>query len=103
MGFVFNKVPFFHVRSNETFTWEGAFESKSSQMKGFAHTKGGNANGQLQLPGNQLLNSFIIRCHDSNRFRPAKGKHNTAEVLNQGLFSFALMNLTVVISLNVSS
>ncbi|OMO60522.1 Transcription factor, SBP-box [Corchorus capsularis] len=85
LGFVWNKVPFLHARSNETFTWEGTFDPKSSQMKGFAPTKGGNVNGQIQLPGNQLLNSITMRCHDSNRFLPAKGKHNTAEVLNQGV------------------
>ncbi|XVE92114.1 hypothetical protein REPUB_Repub01dG0069300 [Reevesia pubescens] len=85
MSFVWNKVPFLHARPNESFTWEGAFNSKSSQMKGYTPTKVGNVNGQLQLPGNQPLNSNTMRCHDSNRFLPAKGKHNTAEVLNQGV------------------
>ncbi|XVF02769.1 hypothetical protein REPUB_Repub04eG0202500 [Reevesia pubescens] len=86
MNFVWNKVPFLHnARPNKTFTWEGTFDSKSSQMKGYTPSKVGNVNGQLQLPGNQLLNSITMCCHDSNRFLPAKGKHNTAEVLNQGV------------------
>ncbi|XP_022776332.1 squamosa promoter-binding-like protein 2 [Durio zibethinus] len=86
MSFVWNKVPFLHnARPNENFTWEGTFDSKSSQMKGYTPTKAGNVNGQLQLPGNQLLNSITMRCHDSNRLLPSKGKHNTAEVLNQGV------------------
>ncbi|KAK6252772.1 hypothetical protein QUC31_014492 [Theobroma cacao] len=85
MGFVWNKVPFLHARPNEGFTWEGTFDSKSSHMKGFTPTKVGNDNGQLQLPGNQLLNSITMRCQDSNRFLPTKGKDNTAEVLNQGV------------------
>ncbi|XWS63872.1 hypothetical protein CRYUN_Cryun06bG0138900 [Craigia yunnanensis] len=86
MSFVWNKVPFLHnARPNENFTWEGTFDSKPSQMKGYTPTKVGSVNGQLQLPGNQLLNSITVRCHDSNRFLPAKGKHYTAEVLNQGV------------------
>ncbi|PPD69641.1 hypothetical protein GOBAR_DD33480 [Gossypium barbadense] len=84
MSFVWNKVPFLHnARPNENFTWEGTFVSKSSETKGYAPTKAGNANGQLQLPGNQLLNSMTSRCYDSNRFLPVKGKQNTVEVLNQ--------------------
>ncbi|XVE85340.1 hypothetical protein DITRI_Ditri17bG0083500 [Diplodiscus trichospermus] len=83
-GFVWNKVPFLHTRPNENFIWEGAFDSKSPQLKGYTPTKVGNVNGQ-QLPGNQLLNSITMRCNDSNRLVPAKGKHSTAEVLNQGI------------------
>ncbi|PPS06078.1 hypothetical protein GOBAR_AA14566 [Gossypium barbadense] len=85
MSFVWNKVPFLHnARPNENFSWEGTFVSKSSETKGYALTKAGNVNGQLQLPGNQLLNSMTSRCYDSNRF-PVKGKQNTVEVLNQGV------------------
>lgn len=86
MGFVWNKASFLHARPNENFTWEGTFDFRSPQLKGYATTKVGNVNGQLQLPGNQLLNPITMQCHDSNRFLPAKGKHSTAEVLNQGLF-----------------
>ncbi|XWS69269.1 hypothetical protein CRYUN_Cryun04dG0164300 [Craigia yunnanensis] len=90
MSFVWNKVPFLHnARPNDNFTWEGTFDSKSSEMKGYTPTKVGIVNGQLQLPGNQLLNSITMQCHDSNRVLPTKGKHNTAEVLNQGLFCFS--------------
>ncbi|KAA3483237.1 squamosa promoter-binding-like protein 2 [Gossypium australe] len=86
MSFVWNKVPFLHnARPNENFTWEGTFVSKSSETKGYAPTKAGNVNGQLQLPGNQLLNSMTSRCYHSNRFLPVKGKQNTVEVLNQGV------------------
>ncbi|KAH1098095.1 hypothetical protein J1N35_015016 [Gossypium stocksii] len=86
MSFVWNKVPFLHnARPNENFTWEGTFVSKSSETKGYAPTKAGNVNGQLQLPGNQLLNSMTSRCYDSNRFLPVKGKQTTVEVLNQGV------------------
>ncbi|KAK8529288.1 hypothetical protein V6N13_102223 [Hibiscus sabdariffa] len=77
MSFSWNKVPFIHnARCNEKFTYEGAFDSKSYQLKGYAPTKTGNVNGQLQLPGNQQLNSITTRCHDSS---------STAEVLNQGI------------------
>ncbi|XVF85283.1 hypothetical protein PTKIN_Ptkin17bG0105000 [Pterospermum kingtungense] len=86
MGFVWNKVPFLNASSSENFTWQGTFDSRSPQLKGYATTKVGNVNGQLQLPANQLLNSITTQYHDSNRFLPAKGKHSTAEVLNQGLF-----------------
>ncbi|XVE74767.1 hypothetical protein DITRI_Ditri12bG0044400 [Diplodiscus trichospermus] len=85
-SFLWNKVPFLHnAIPNEDFTWEGTFESKFSQMKGYTSTKVGNVNGQLELPGNQLLNSITMRCHDSNRFLPAKDKYATAEVPNQGV------------------
>lgn len=90
MSFVWNKVPFIHhARRNENFTWESTFDSKSSETKGYASTKAGNVIGQLQLPGNQLLNSMTSQCYDSNRFLPVKGKQNTAEVLNQGSFCFS--------------
>ncbi|XWS34550.1 hypothetical protein CRYUN_Cryun21dG0048400 [Craigia yunnanensis] len=85
MGFVWNKAPFLHARPHENFTWEGTFDSNSPQLKGYTPAKVGNVNGQLQLPGNQQLNSITMRCHDSNRFMPAQGKHSTAEVLNQGV------------------
>ncbi|KAK8526306.1 hypothetical protein V6N12_020784 [Hibiscus sabdariffa] len=71
MSFAWNKVPFIHdARCNEKFTYGGAFDSKSYQLKGYAPTKTGNVNGQLQL------NSITTRCHDSS---------STAEVLNQGI------------------
>ncbi|GMI75127.1 squamosa promoter binding protein-like 2 [Hibiscus trionum] len=77
MSFAWDKVPFIHnARPNETFTWEGTFDSRSSQLKGYAPTKAGNVNGQLQLPGNQPLNSITTRCH---------GSSSTAEVLNRGI------------------
>lgn len=86
MSFIRNKVPFLHyARPNEIFTWEGTFDSKSSQMKGYTSTKVGNVNGQPNLPGNQLLNSITMRCHDSNGFQPTKGKQSTDDILNQGL------------------
>ncbi|KAH1122570.1 hypothetical protein J1N35_005730 [Gossypium stocksii] len=86
MSFIWNKVPFLHnARPNEIFTWEGTFDSKSSQMKGYTATKVGNVNGQPNLPGNQLLNSITMRCHDSNGFLPTKGKQSTDDILNQGV------------------
>ncbi|XWS22770.1 hypothetical protein CRYUN_Cryun29cG0065000 [Craigia yunnanensis] len=85
IGFVWNKVPYNHARPNEKFTWESTFDSKTPQLKGYTPTKVGNVNGQLQLPGNPLLNSITMRCHDPNRFLPSKGKYSAAEVLNQGV------------------
>ncbi|KAL1120692.1 hypothetical protein V6Z11_D01G181900 [Gossypium hirsutum] len=86
MSFIWNKVPFLHnARPNEIFTWEGTFDSKSSQMKGYTPTKVGNVNGQPNLPGNQLLNSITMRCHDSNGFLPSKGKQSIDDILNQSL------------------
>ncbi|XP_022733083.1 squamosa promoter-binding-like protein 2 isoform X2 [Durio zibethinus] len=85
VGFVWNKVPFLHARPNEDFTWEGTSDFKSPQFKGYTPAKVGNVNGQLQLPGNQLLNSITMQCHDSNTCLPAKGKHSTTAVLNQGV------------------
>ncbi|XVF43699.1 hypothetical protein PTKIN_Ptkin02bG0061600 [Pterospermum kingtungense] len=86
MSFAWNKVPFLHnARPDENFIWEGTFDSKSSQMKGYTPTKVGNVNGQLKLPGNLIWNSNTMRCHDFSRFLPSKVKHSTAEVPNQGL------------------
>ncbi|KAE8719665.1 Ran BP2/NZF zinc finger-like superfamily protein isoform 1 [Hibiscus syriacus] len=77
MSFAWNKVPFIHnARRNENFTWEGTFDSRSSQLKGYASMKARNVNVQLQLPGNQPLNSMATRCHDST---------GIAEALNQGI------------------
>ncbi|KAK8522595.1 hypothetical protein V6N13_115555 [Hibiscus sabdariffa] len=84
MTFVWNKVPVLHnARPNEDFAWEDTLDSKHFQIKGYNPTKVENVNGQQHLPGNQLLNSITMRCHDSNGYLPTKGKQITADVLNQ--------------------
>ncbi|KAK8512767.1 hypothetical protein V6N13_090482 [Hibiscus sabdariffa] len=84
MSFVWNKVPV-NARPNDDFAWEGTLESKPFEIKGYNPTKVENVNRQQHLPGNQLLNSITMRCHDSNGYLPSKGKQSTADVLNQGV------------------
>ncbi|GMI70846.1 squamosa promoter binding protein-like 2 [Hibiscus trionum] len=85
-SFVWNKVPvLYNARPSDDFTWEDTLDSKPFQIKGYNPTKDENVNGQQHLPGNQLLNSITMRCHDSNGYLPAKGKQSTANVLNQGV------------------
>ncbi|XP_039041051.1 squamosa promoter-binding-like protein 2 isoform X2 [Hibiscus syriacus] len=86
MSFDRNKVSVLHnARPNEDFAWESTLDSKPFQLKGYNPTKIGNVNGQQHLPGNQLLSSITMRCHDSNGYLHTKGKQSTADVLNQGV------------------
>nr|KJB78084.1 hypothetical protein B456_012G176500 [Gossypium raimondii] len=87
-SFVWNEVPILHnARPNKKFAMEGTFYSKSSRMTSYMPMKLGNINEQVQLPINQLSNPIMMRCNDFNKFLPSKGKQNTAEVLDGGMFS----------------
>ncbi|GKV16131.1 hypothetical protein SLEP1_g26816 [Rubroshorea leprosula] len=65
ISFVWNRVPFIPTRPVENFAWEGTFGSKPTQTKVYTNPKVGSINGELQLPGNDVLNPLAKRNNGS--------------------------------------